>query len=225
MPGNIPNIYSKLEGSFGAWDTIRGMSKRPLRPALGERYDRRRDEVIAGAARVFARRGYAETSVAGLAAELGLATGAIYHYFSGKEDLLVQICDQLMEPLLERAAELGDSEPDPARRLRELLRLWVAHVVEHRDHMLVFTQVRHVVDHGEQWRGVRSSRKRFEQLLGEALEQAAVAEPILVRYALLGMVNHTVQWYRPRGRMKPTEIADGYLALALREEAQPPAAP
>lgn len=191
------------------------MAARPTRPALRARYDRRRETVISGAARVFAARGYAETSVAELAAELGLATGAIYHYFAGKEDLLVQICDQLMEPLLERAADLGNSEPDPARRLGELLRLWVAHVVEHRDHLLVFTQVRHVVDHGGQWREVRKSRKRFEELLAQSLAACKVEDPELTRYALLGMVNHTVQWYSPRGRLTPEQIADGYARLAL----------
>jgi hypothetical protein len=34
--------------------------------------------------------------------------------------------------------------------------------------------------------------------------------------ALLGMVNHTAQWYRPNGRLSPEAIADGYVALLLR---------
>jgi AcrR family transcriptional regulator len=189
------------------------VTTRPTRPALRERYDRRRGEVVAGAARVFARRGYAETSVAELAAELGLATGAIYHYFSGKEDLLVEICDQLTEPLLAGAGALLEDRTDPRSELRDLIALWVEHVVEHRDHLLVFTQVRHVVDHGEQWAGVRRNRKRFETLLADALGAAAVADPELARYALLGMVNHTVQWYRPRGPLTPRQIADGYARL------------
>ena len=189
------------------------MAARPSRPALRERYDRRRSEVIAGSASAFARRGYAETSVSELAAELGLATGAIYHYFSGKEDLLVAICDQLMEPLLERASELLAEDRDPRAQLRDLLRLWVAHVIEHREHLLVFTQVRHIVDHGERWGDVRRARKRFEEILAAAIERSGVRDPDLARYALLGMVNHTVQWYRPRGRLGPERIADGYLAL------------
>jgi AcrR family transcriptional regulator len=191
------------------------MAKGPSRPALRERYDRRRGEVIEGAARVFAERGYAETSVAQLASELGLATGAIYHYFAGKEELLIEICDQLMDPLLAAADELLAAESDPERRLRDLVRLWVAHVVAHRDHLLVFTQVRHVVDHGARWSGVRRSRKRFEKLLARALHDADIADPDLARYALLGMVNHTAQWYRPRGPLRPTEIADGYPDLVL----------
>jgi len=33
--------------------------------------------------------------------------------------------------------------------------------------------------------------------------------------ALLGMVNHTAQWYRPRGPLSPEQIADGYVDLVL----------
>ena len=192
------------------------VASRPTRPALRARYDRRRDEVVESAARVFAERGYAETTVAELAEELGLATGALYHYFAGKEELLIEICDQLMEPLLAACRELlADPAAAPEQRLRDLVRLWVAHVIAHRNHLLVFTQVRHVVDHGDQWRGVRSSRKQFEELLAGALLAAGISDTGLHRYAMLGMVNHTVQWYRPRGPLTPEQIADGYVDLVI----------
>ncbi len=196
------------------------MAPRPTRPALGARYDRRRAGVVERAARVFAERGYAETSVAELAEQLGLAAGALYHYFEGKEALLIAICDELTVPLLEPARALLDADRDPEATLRGLLRAWVGHVTEHRDHLRVFTQVRHVVDHGEEWRAVRRGRKDFERLLDEALARLAeggqlALDPGLARSALLGMVNHTAQWYRPRGRFSPEEIADGYATTVL----------
>jgi hypothetical protein len=101
-------------------------------------------------------------------------------------------------------------------RLRDLVRLWVAHVVVHRDHMLVFQQERHVIESGERWRSVRAARKAFERIVGEALDGADTrAQPPLALLALLGMVNHTAQWYRPRGALSPEQIADGYVALVL----------
>lgn len=187
---------------------------RPRRPVLRERWDRRRGDVVAGASRVFAERGYAETSVAQLADELGLATGALYHYFDGKQDLLIAICDQLTEPLLDAARELPAEEP-PEQRLRSLVHLWVAHVAAHRHHLLVFTQVRHVVDHGEEWRSVREARKAFELLVAEAISATGAPDPELRRLALLGMVNHLPQWYRPRGALAPEQIAEGWVELIL----------
>ena len=194
---------------------------RPTRPALRDRYDRRQQRVVLEAAKVFAERGYDQTSIQDLADAIGLAAGGLYHYIGSKERLLISICDQLMEPLLDGAAALVEEDAPPAGQLRALVRLWVGHVVEHRDHMLVFQQERHVIERGTQWRGVRSSRKRFERLVDDVLArveasgEAAFADRRLAVSALLGMVNQTAQWYRPRGRLSPHEIADGYVDLLL----------
>jgi AcrR family transcriptional regulator len=206
------------------------VSVRPTRPALRRRYDRRQQQVVYQAAKVFARRGYDQTTMQELAASMDLATGTLYHYFSGKEELLTAICDQLMEPLLERATELLADDEDAEAQLRALVRLWVAHVTEHRDHMLVFQQERHLIEAGERWRKVRASRKAFERLVAAALERARPVgeqrsgkaadlrprpDQRLAVLALLGMVNHTAQWYRPRGELSPEAIADGYADLVL----------
>jgi AcrR family transcriptional regulator len=196
---------------------------RPETPTTRARWDARRAAVIKRAAHVFARRGYDQTSVPELAQALEQATGGIYHYFSGKEQLLIAICDQLMEPLLAEAEELVAADLPATEQLRDLVRCWVANVVDHQDHMLVFQQERHLIDHGAQWRAVRDSRKRFERLVQDVLARASAeadgppVDPRLRLAALLGMVNHTAQWYRPRGRLSPEEIADGYVTLLLGE--------
>jgi TetR/AcrR family transcriptional regulator, cholesterol catabolism regulator len=197
------------------------MPPRADRAALRERYDRRQAEVVVRAARVFAARGYDQTSVPELALALGMAAGGLYHYFASKEELLIAICDQLMDPLLDNAEALVAEDSPPDVQLRSLVRLWVAQVIEHRDHMLVFQQERHVIDHGEQWEGVRDRRKRFERLVTRVLRRAAeqglirAEDPRLALSALLGMVNYTAQWHRPRGRLSAGEIADGYVDLIL----------
>jgi AcrR family transcriptional regulator len=194
---------------------------------LRERYDRRRQEMVFAAAREFARRGYDSTTMQDLAASMGLATGALYHYFGSKEQLLIEICDQLMEPLLARARDLMRGDAPPEEKLRALVRMWVANVIRYRDHMLVFQQERHAIEAGAKWRGVRESRKVFERLVQDALERAGASadgDGRLVLMALLGMVNHTAQWYRPRGRLTPEEIADGYLELVTTVPPAPSAA-
>jgi AcrR family transcriptional regulator len=183
-----------------------------------ERYVQRRGAMVLAAARVFAEHGYEQTSVPDLAERLDMGVGSLYHYFGGKEQLLIEICNQLMEPLLAKT-EQHDGSRDAVEQLSELLSTWVSHVVDHRDHMLVFQQVRHLIDAEHQWRGVRSSRKRFEQRVDGLL--AAVerdgclhgADRKLTLRALLGMVNHTAQWYRSRGQLSPDAIARGYLQL------------
>jgi TetR/AcrR family transcriptional regulator, cholesterol catabolism regulator len=197
----------------------------PTRPALRERYERRRREVIATAARVFAERGYQATSMSDLTEATGLAAGGLYHYIDGKDDLLFSICDELLDPLLARAREIAAADAPPERQLRDLLRAWLAHIAGHRDHMLVFAQERHVIEREPQWRRVRGQRKAFEQLLDDVLARGeregtmVFGDRGFALLALLGMVNYTPQWLRPRGRLSPEQIADGYCELTLRAAA------
>jgi hypothetical protein len=97
--------------------------------------------------------------------------------------------------------------------------------------MLVFQQERHVIDHGDQWRGVREARKRFERIVEQLLValhedgETLLDDPRLSLSALLGMVNHTAQWYRPRGRLSATAIAEGYVRSILRPDVGRPPLP
>jgi AcrR family transcriptional regulator len=197
----------------------------PSRPALRERYERRRREVIAAAARLFAERGFQETSMSDLTAATGLAAGGLYHYISGKDELLFSICDELLDPLLERAREIVSEEAPPAEQLRALLHAWLDHIASHRDHMLVFAQERHVIEREPQWRRVRGQRKAFEELLDDVLARGEregsmhFEDRAFTLLTLLGMVNYTPQWFDPRGRLGPEQIADGYCDLILRASA------
>jgi TetR/AcrR family transcriptional regulator, cholesterol catabolism regulator len=188
---------------------------------LRARYEARRSEVVAAAAELFAERGYDGTSISELTAATGLAAGGLYHYIEGKDDLLIAICDELLEPLLARAREIVATEAPPVEQLRELVWAWVAHVVAHRHHMLVFTQERQAIERQPRWRHVRAQRRAFEKILDELLARGegdgsmSFADRRLSLLALLGMVNYTPQWVRPHGRLSPAEIAAGYCAIVL----------
>jgi TetR/AcrR family transcriptional regulator, cholesterol catabolism regulator len=193
----------------------------PTRPALRARYDRRRREVVAAAAKLFAERGYQATSMSDLTAATGLAAGGLYHYFESKEQLLLLVCDELLEPLLAQARAVVATDAPAERQLHELLRAWLAHVAAHRDHMLVFAQERHVIEREPQWREVRRRRKAFERILDDVLARGeregsmAFEDRNLALLSLLGMVNYTPQWMRLRGRLTAEQIADGYCKILL----------
>ena len=169
-----------------------------------------RSEVIAAAAREFARRGYHATSIEDLLAATGLTRGGLYHYIDGKHELLIAVQLELLEPLLARAREAADAEDEPEAKLRAVVREWVRHVETHRDHMVVFAAERRLMESDPRWADIRRARDEFETLLDEILDGDS-----LTRLALLGMVNHMPSWYDPAGRLGATEIADRFVDIVL----------
>jgi AcrR family transcriptional regulator len=193
----------------------------PTRPALRARYDRRQREVVDTAAALFARQGYHATSMADLIAATGLASGGLYHYIGSKEQLLLRICDQLMDPLLDEADAIAKQAEPAALRLRLVVGAWMRHVEAHRAHMLVFQQERRLLEADERWQDVRRKRKRFERLVDRLLRAAedegtaVFADRRTALLALLGMVNYAPQWFRAEGRLSADEIAGRWCDLLV----------
>src|SRR5262245_15818762 len=73
----------------------------------------RRAELVAAAVRCFARDGFHQTSMAGIAAEAGLSTGASYRYFASKEDLVLEIAGQAFETLFAPVGDLLEQAAPP----------------------------------------------------------------------------------------------------------------
>jgi TetR/AcrR family transcriptional regulator, transcriptional repressor of aconitase len=56
--------------------------------------DARRQQIVDAARVRFARQGFARTSMADIVAETGLSNGAIYRYFSSKDEIVAAVCEQ-----------------------------------------------------------------------------------------------------------------------------------
>jgi AcrR family transcriptional regulator len=182
--------------------------------ARREKYERRQQEVVEIAAALFARRGFQATTMDELSEATGLQSGGLYHYIGSKQKLLFEIFGQLMDPLLAQAAQIEANADTPEQQLRALVRAWVAHIETHLDHMAVFAQERHAIEHEPEWEQVRASRDAFEAILARRLAAVGVTGR-LAHFALLGMVNHTATWLKPGGRLTAEQIADGYCDMLL----------
>jgi AcrR family transcriptional regulator len=197
---------------------------RPAQPAPRRRarYEERRREVVNTAARLFAERGYNNTSIDDLVEATGLQRGGLYHYIESKQHLLLLTHEELIGPLLDRAETIVASDLPAAVQLRELLRAWVTHVAAHRDHMLVFNEERRLIEADPAWEAVRAARERFRALLEGVLRagrregQFVVEDLALLQLSILGIVNYMPQWLDPGGRVPPEAIADSCADLLLR---------
>jgi TetR/AcrR family transcriptional regulator, transcriptional repressor of aconitase len=75
-----------------------------------EHKQRRREEILEGAQRAFARHGYEGATVARLEEEIGLSRGAIFSYFENKEALFIGVVGRSSARLVEIWLERGFRE-------------------------------------------------------------------------------------------------------------------
>ena len=84
-----------------------------------------RDRILAAATKVFSEKGYHSSTIQDVVRESGLSVGAIYTYFSGKEELIRLSCDQIATRGLEQLAERLAPATSTAERLAIAIRLYV----------------------------------------------------------------------------------------------------
>lgn len=83
--------------------------------------DESRERLMEAALALFARDGYARTSVRTIAREAGVSQGLMYNYFASKEELLREIYERGMRDVEASFAEIRDAGT-PAARLSALIR-------------------------------------------------------------------------------------------------------
>ena len=78
--------------------------------------ERRKQELLKIAYRMFIEKGYENTSIDGIIAEAGIAKGTYYYYFESKEATLEAVIDMMIEEEVGRAKEaLETSLPVPQK--------------------------------------------------------------------------------------------------------------
>lgn len=83
----------------------RSASPSTIEPRLRRSGPERKREILAAARAVFATRGYEQTSIAEIAAKVGVVEGAIYKHFANKRELLFEAMRTFYRPLIEQTRE------------------------------------------------------------------------------------------------------------------------
>ena len=105
--------------------------------------EERKTQILAAAAKVFAKKGFERATIADVAKEAKMAEGSIYNYFKNKSDLLVSIPRQFVMPavqplLAELAAPTQGKHLPPEQVLTLLAHNMIAAIRENADIFRIF---------------------------------------------------------------------------------------
>lgn len=90
----------------------------------------RREQILSAAMACFARQGYHATSMDDVVRESGLSVGAIYTYFSSKEDLFLALADARSEQTLAYMNDLFRRPGRMADKSREAIDFFFQHLTD-----------------------------------------------------------------------------------------------
>lgn len=150
-----------------------------------------RQQIMDSAIELFARQGYAATSIRQIADTVGVNTAMIHYYFGNKEALLHETLEQVLEPLAHAVAEMKQKKMAPLRDIISLL----FGAFSQKPHLPILltrevllpggVMQKHFMDHFAPRLGGALPQVLFEEQQAGRLRQDA--DPILAAHTLLGL--------------------------------------
>ncbi|OZD64242.1 TetR family transcriptional regulator [Rhodococcus sp. 05-340-1] len=180
----------------------------------------RRDDIVANAANIFAREGYANVGMRDIADAVGIKGASLYHHFPSKEDILFAICLTVTQEPAEENLPLLDAAGTPTERLSSLVRAHLVHLNRRRVEYIVglhelaslTPEHRTVI---EDYRRQYQRRVRDVITAGMRSGEFTVPDARLASFALTDMLNGISNWFHDGGELSIEDVADNYVELAV----------
>src|SRR5215210_5223430 len=98
----------------------------------------RRGELLDIAAKLFAERGFKNTTVRDIADAAGILSGSLYHHFDSKESMVDELLDTFQTELWKRYDEIEASDLSPRAKLEAVVRSSFDAIDHHHSEVAIF---------------------------------------------------------------------------------------
>jgi TetR/AcrR family transcriptional regulator, cholesterol catabolism regulator len=173
--------------------------------------------IVAAAARVFERQGYADSTLDAIAAEAGVSKPTIYQYVASKQRLLETIVEQVIYPLREGISAIVAGDETVTAKLHAFVALHVDAACRHTAFYQVLLADQHQLSavtrrNYQAWAHEvdRETERLFRQGVDEGVVRPDI-DPAVTAKLLNSMLTSIARWYRP---------SEGHTADSLRREVE-----
>lgn len=177
-------------------------------------------DIVAAAIHLFHAKGYHATSMQDIADAVGLQKGSLYHYISGKEELLTAILMEAIARYNDKLAEIRALDLPVRERLELVMRHHLLGIADNLPMLTIFLRESYALGREHQELISRESARynaMFEELYLEAVAAGAMRplDPKVVSRTVLGACNWFYRWYRPDGASGIEELVDSMLDILM----------
>ena len=179
-----------------------------------------RSDIIQSAAQIFRQKGYHAASMQDIADAVGLQKASLYHHVRSKQDILAAILDAALDRLIGELQAVVDSDLPAQAKLRAAMKAYITVLTSDADLAAVL-----LLEHRSLEPPLREAhierRDRFDHLWRKIIHhgiKAGAFRPVdetIIAFALLGVQNWLITWYRTNGRLRPGRLADEFADIFL----------
>lgn len=184
-----------------------------------DNYEERRQEILDGAASMFAERGFDGTSIATIAQKCGVSKALLYHYYESKEALLFDMLHSHCNLLVQTAERAVEMETKPQEQLNKFVKELMHLYMDSRDQHIVLLNNLHCLPN-EQQIEIKMLERRVTEIVKNLLSELKpeMSDPVKSSLAmyLMGAINWTYTWFKPQGSVSPDDFADLATTVFLR---------
>lgn len=183
--------------------------------------DDRPAQLLAIARRLFARKGYDNTSLRDIAEEAKITKAALYYHYPNKDALYERVVIESLQGLLDMVEADVAKERTPTERVRAFMRSSAMFLESRRDQWIAGSNAFWQDSSGQRRSAAIEQRDAYEKLLRRCIEEGVKSgefrklDAALAARMLLSALNLTARWHKPEGRLTVAEVASQYVDIAL----------
>jgi AcrR family transcriptional regulator len=196
--------------------------ERRRKPTERDQATRRR--IIRAAAEIYRECGYERAGMIDIARRLGMTAPALYWYFRSKEDILLAFLEHTIADLIASVRNLVRAA-EPKQRLWEFMYAYALWQLQQQELSAAYERIfalghlRNSLPERQRQR-ITSLEREFYGMCREliaAVQGRRKADSVVapVAFAMIGMVEHLISWFRLSGAMSVQQVATLYADLAV----------
>ncbi len=172
------------------------------------------DRLIEVAVKLFAEKGYDATSVADIVETAGVTKGALYHYYTAKEELLSEIHRRFITVEIKDAEQIMARGWGAQKTLRHLIISLVESIVSYRFEVTVFFREMHRLPPAV-FHEIKKARDDYAAFFEKTIQKGQKLDEFhrdpharIMTLALFGACNWMYTWYNPKGPLSARQIGE-----------------
>ena len=181
---------------------------------------KRKEQIHHTARNLFRERGYAATSMRHIASELGIEAASLYSHIKSKEEILQQICFDMAQQFFAVTDELQNENIPAKELLKRAVEEHIRIITANMDASVVFLhEWRHLSE--PYLSDFKLMRRRYENfyktILRRGIEEKKfqIKDEKLTLFVIFSAMNGIYEWFTPKGKMQPKEIAEQMVQVFL----------